>query len=198
MIRKALFARVALAALALVATAGAAWAAESGGKDNLFAGDLGNAVWTVVIFVLVVVVLGRFAWGPLLDGLKAREEFIRDSLAQARDDREAAEKRLAEYTEKLQEARAEATSIVEEGRRDADVLRGKIEEQARAEADKTLARAKREIEIAKQTAIKEIYTTSASLATDAASRIIGKELDAADHERLIDESIEKLGDLEAN
>jgi F-type H+-transporting ATPase subunit b len=174
----------------------AAGHAES--ESNLFAGDLGNAIWTLVIFLLAVFLLGRFAWGPLLSTLQERERFIRDSLAQAKADREAAEARLAEYTHKLEEARAEATEIVDEGRRDGEVVKAKIEGEARAEATKLIERAKREIDVAKKTAIRELYATSARLATEVAARLIKREVKAADHERLIGEAIDDLGRQDLN
>lgn len=172
-----------------------ALAQEHGGEpaaNNPFAGDVGNALWTLVIFGLVVVVLGKFAWGPLLKGLQAREEFIRESLEKARIERETAEIRLREYEERLASARAEATAIVEEGRRDADAVKRRIEEDAKREADKAIERAKREIQIATDTATKELYTLSARLATDLAAKVIGRELNPRDHERLIAEAIEGL------
>ena len=73
-----------------------------------FAGNLGNAVWTLVIFVIVVVVLGKFAWGPILGLLQQREEFIHRSLSDAKRDRDEAEVRLKEYSAKLVSAQAEA------------------------------------------------------------------------------------------
>ncbi len=189
--------RLMLLGLVLVCSAGQALAAE-GGEENLFAGDLGNMIWTLVIFVAVLIVLGKFAWGPLLSSLQERERFIHDSLAQAKDDREAAEARLKEYSDKLDDARAEATAIVEEGRRDAEVVKQRIEDEARAEADRMTERAKREIDIAKQTAIKELYSTSASLATDMAARVLKKQISAEDHERLIAEALDEMGEIETN
>lgn len=171
---------------------------DGGGESNIFAGDVGNVVWTLVIFGLVVFVLGKFAWGPLLEVLQKREEFIRESLESAKQDRDAAESRLKEYEERLNAARTEATSIVEEGRRDAEVLSHRIEEEARSESEKTLARAKREIDIAKTTAISELYELSGKLAVDVASQVIGRELNAADHERLIKDSIAEIGQIESN
>ena len=184
--------------LLLWGVASPALAASGGGESNIFAGDLGNAIWTLVIFVLVLFVLGKYAWGPMLDSLQQREKFIRESLEQAKSDRESAEARLKEYEEKLTAARAEATAIVEEGRKDAHEARHRIEEDARAEADKMVERAKREIQIAQQTAVKELYTTSASLATKAASKIVRQELSPSDHERLIEESIAELERMESN
>ncbi len=181
----------------LLGTAAPAMAA-GGGESNIFAGDLGNAIWTLVVFGLVLFVLGKYAWGPLLETLQQREQFIRESLEKAKADREEAELRLKQYEDKLTAARAEATSIVEEGRRDAEQVRRRIEEQAREEADKMVERAKREISIAQQTAVKELYATSASLATELAGRVLRREVKAEDHERLISESLDELSASESH
>lgn len=192
---------LAVASLAIAAPALAAAEAEGhggGGEMNIFNGDLGNVLWTLVIFGLVLFILGRYAWGPMLQVLQKREDFIRDALESAKNDRDAAEARLAEYEERLTKARAEATAIVEEGRRDADVLRQRIEDDAREEAEKVMQRARREIDIARETAVKELYELSGRLATEIAGRIVKRELGSADHERLIKESIEEIGTREAN
>jgi F-type H+-transporting ATPase subunit b len=189
MIKRALF-------LSGVAMAGAlpALAAETAGEapPSLFAGDLGNSVWTILIFVLVLVVLGKFAWGPILSNLQAREKFIHDALSTAKRDRDAAAAQLREYEERLATARTEATAIVDEGRRDAEVVKRKIEEAAKVEADKMIDRARREIHLATVTATRELYDLSAKLATDLAARVIGRELTAKDHERLIAEAIDGI------
>jgi F0F1-type ATP synthase membrane subunit b/b' len=97
-------------------------AAEETGLSP-FAGNVGNAIWTLAIFLLVLTILGKFAWGPVLALLQEREKFIHKSLADAKRDREEAEARLKEYAAKVQAARAEAGAIVEEARRDAERLR---------------------------------------------------------------------------
>jgi F-type H+-transporting ATPase subunit b len=188
MIKRALF------ALTLLALAVPAMAEEAAGEGapNLFAGDLGNVFWTVLIFALVLVILGKFAWGPILNTLQSRESFIHEALAKAKHDRDAAEARLREYEERLATARAEATAIVEEGRRDADAVRHKIEAAAKVEADKMIERARHEIQLATETATRELYQLSAKLATDMASRVVGRELSAQDHERLIAEAIDGI------
>lgn len=188
------------AALALLAmiVASPAFAAGGGGEENIFSGNLGNAIWTLVIFGVVLFVLGKYAWGPLLDTLQKREQFIHDSLAEAKRDRDEAKAQLEKYSEKLHQARSEATEIVEEGRRDGEVVKARIEEEAREESRKMLERAKREIELAKQTAIKELYTSSATLATEMASRILHKELSAAEKEKLVQRSLDELDQLDTN
>jgi F-type H+-transporting ATPase subunit b len=180
-----------------MAPVASAWAAEEG-DVNLFAGDIGNAIWTLVIFLTVILVLGKFAWGPMLSGLQRREQFIRDSLEQAKQDREAAQAQLEEYNKKLDTATAEALKVVEEGRRDAEVVKERIEEKARSEAEQMVERAKREIDLAKQTAIKELYETSIKLGSDIASRLLEREITAKDHEDLIADSIDHLKELDGN
>ena len=100
-----------------------------------FAGNVGNAIWTLGIFLVVVFVLGKFAWGPVLATLRQREEFIQRSLSDAKHDREQAEARLKEYAAKLQSARAEEEAIIEEARRFAERMREESRSRAKAEAD---------------------------------------------------------------
>jgi F-type H+-transporting ATPase subunit b len=182
----------ALSSLALAWTAAGAETHAPAGEANIFAGDLGNVVWTLVIFGLVLWVLSRYAWGPILSRLQEREGFIRDALSKAKADREAAEAQLKAFEERLAQARAEASKIVDEGRRDGEAVKARIEQQAREESDRMIVRAKREIELARDTAVKDLYTLAGRLATDAASRIIRKELKAEDHERLIAEAIDAM------
>lgn len=187
MIKRALF----LSSVLLV-TALPALAAEAEGEPSLLAGDLGNSFWTLLIFVLVLVILGKYAWGPILKTLQARESFIHEALAKAKADRDAAEARLREYEERLATARAEATAIVEEGRRDAEAVKRKIEEEAKHASDQAIERAKREIQMATDAATKDLYRLSAKLATDLAARVIGRELTSQDHDRLITEAIDGI------
>jgi F-type H+-transporting ATPase subunit b len=189
MIKRAL---IALAGLAMALPALAQEAEHGSEAPSLFAGDLGNSVWTLVIFAIVLVVLGKFAWGPILKSLQAREAFILEALEKAKREREEAELRRKEYEDRLAQARTEATAIVDEGRRDAEVLKNRILEETRAEAEKERERTRREIRIATDTATKELYALAAHLATSMAGRIVGRELNPQDHERLIAESIAEL------
>lgn len=124
-----------------------AWASEAGGHGeaapNLFSGDLGNSFWTLVIFVFVLIVLGKFAWGPILKMLQKREQFISDSLESAKRDRDEAKKMMADYATKLEAAHQEAAAIVEEARRDGEALRRKLHEDAEKEGRELLAGAAR-------------------------------------------------------
>lgn len=173
-------------------------ASEGGGQGGPFEGNIGNALWTLVIFGLVILVLGKFAWKPILGGLQQREDFIRTSLAQAKADREAAEVRLKEYSDKLVSARSEASAIVEEARRDSEALKRRFQEETQEEANRTIERARREIKIAQETAVKELYVLTARLTTDVAGKILEREINSADHDRLIRDSIQALADGKRN
>ena len=158
-----------------------------------FAGNVGNAIWTLAIFLLVVMILGKFAWGPVLALLQEREKFIHKSLADAKRDREEAEARLREYAAKIQTARAEAGAIVEEARRDAERLREDLKQRARTEADTMVQNAERQISLQTQRAIQEIRREAVDLSVAIASKIIQRNLTKEDNQRLIDEAIRQVG-----
>lgn len=176
----------------------AAFAAEhaegGGGAWNPFLdGDFGNFLWTLVTLLVVYWILKRFAWKPLLGALQQREEFIEDTLRTAAEDRDRAEALLREYEAKLATARDEVEAMLDEGRRDVAVMRERDLAQAKEEAQQIVERGRRDIEIAKDTAVKELYDRATRLATAAAGRILERELDPSDHERLVAEAIDRLG-----
>ncbi len=182
------FKRVPAAVLLSFCVAGIAAASEGGGTQNpIESGTLANAIATVITFGVVVLILGKLVWPHVLKALKDRENFIRESLESARRDREEAENRLKEYQTQIANARQEATAIVEEGRRDAEVLRRKTQDDAKKEADAIMVRAKREIGIARDTAVMDLYSVSGRLAADLAVKILQKELDPSAHDRMIQE-----------
>ena len=167
-------------------------AAEQGAALSPFAGNLGNAIWTLAIFVIVVVVLGKFAWGPILSLLQERENFIHKALSDAKHDREQAEANRRDYTAKLQAAHAEAAALVEEARRDAERLREEIRQKARTEAENTLANAQRQIQLETSRALEQIRREAVDLSVMIASKIIQRNLTKEDNERLIDEALKQV------
>jgi len=168
------------------------------GSPSVFAGNLGNAVWTLAIFLALLFVLGRYAWGPLLQGLQNRERFIRDSLEQARDERDKAHALLADYESKLAEARGEVEEILAEARRDGVVVRQREEQRAKEEAEKMIARARREIDIATETAVKDLYAKASRLSVVVAEKILQRELKPQDHARLIDDAVRSFEGRQPN
>ena len=190
-----------LALTGALATAFSALGAEHGDETNIFNADIGNFVFTLIIFGTLLFILGKFAWKPLLNVLNEREKLLRESLERAQQQRRDAEKLLADYQAQLAKARDEATAIVAEGRRDAEVLRRKLQEQARQEADEVLARARREIQLATDSARKLLHDEVADLAVRVAGRVLRKELSPADHRALVAESLKEMqagGEMKLN
>lgn len=181
---------VIVAALAL--TALPLHAAEEGAALSPFAGDIGNAIWTLAIFLIVVVVLGKFAWGPILGLLQQREEFIHKALSDAKRDRDEAEARLKEYGAKLQSAHVESAAIVEDARRDAERLREEVRQRAKGEAEKLIANAQRQIQLETGRALEQIRREAVDLSVMIASKIIQRNLNKEDNERLIDEALKQV------
>ena len=157
-----------------------------------FAGNVGNAVWTLVIFVLVVILLGKFAWGPVLGLLKQREEFIHKSLSDAKHDRDEAEARLKEYAAKLQSAQREAIGIVEEARRDAERLREELRERARIEADTMIKNAERQVQLETSRALQQIRKEAVDLSVTIASKLLQRNISKDDNQKLIDEALSQM------
>jgi F-type H+-transporting ATPase subunit b len=180
------------ASLAILASVPALAAEAQEQEPSIFAGNLGNVIVTLIIFGLVITVLGKLAWRPLLTVLNERERSIRESLETARRERQAAEEVLARYQTQLEKAREEAGAIVEEGRRDGEAVRRRIHDEARGQANEIIERARREIRLATDAALKELYDHTADLAVKLAGGIIRKELSAEDHRRLVAESLDRM------
>jgi F-type H+-transporting ATPase subunit b len=168
---------------------------SSGGPLD-FQTDL--ALWTGVIFVVLFAVLWRYAWGPIARGLDSRERMIADQIAQAERSNEEARRLLADYQQKLAGSQDEVRAIVEQGRREAEQSGRELLEHARGEAKREQEKALREIDQAKDGALKELAERSATLAVDLAGKILGARLKSEDHSRLIAQALanfptEKVG-----
>jgi F-type H+-transporting ATPase subunit b len=162
-------------------------AAEALNPLESFKRDL--AIWTGVIFLLLLFVLSKYAWGPIADGLAKRENRIHEDLAAAQRSNEEAKRLLEDYQRKLAATGDEVRQMIETGRREAERAGAEIVEKAkqaaRAERDRSLA----EIEQATQSAVKELADRSADLAVQLAGRIVGSTLDRTAHNRLIEQAL---------
>jgi F-type H+-transporting ATPase subunit b len=158
------------------------------------------AIWTFLVFLVLLAVLWKFAWGPIAAALDLREQKIADNIAAAEQCNEEAKKLLADYEAKLAAARDEVRGILDEARRDAEHAGQEIVAKARADAMTEIERGKHEIETATSQALKELAETSANLAVDLAGRIVSAKLNAADHTRLIEEALASFpkGDHQRN
>ncbi len=167
-------------------------AAQEAGGESLFSVNLGLMAWTVVIFLVLLLVLWKFAWGPILGAVESREENIRDALDEAARRQEEARELAEEQRSRLQQARREAQEIISEGREAGQKVRREIEEDAREESQRMLERARREIGREKDAALDEIRRESVDLALAAASRLIQQKLDAEEDRELV---LDYLDDL---
>lgn len=167
---------------------------HAGAPANIFAGGLGNALWTTVIFGIVVYILGSRAWPQMMGLIAERERSIRESLESARRNRDEAEQLLNDYKRQINKAREEATAIVDEGRRDGEIVREQIQHDARDEANRIVARAKQEIQLATDAAVRHLYDESASLATHMAGNLLRHQLQLSpeDHRALVQRSLEEM------
>lgn len=174
------------------AIAAAAEHVAEGEQPGLFSGDLGNVFWTLLIFVGLLVVLGKYAWRPMLDALNRREQFIRQTLETAEKDRAEAERMMAEYRHMMARSKQEAQALIDQGRQDAETVRQRLHQQAQVESEQMIARARQEIQLAKQSALQDLQNVAADLSVNVASKIIQRNLSGADQQRLVEESLKQL------
>jgi F-type H+-transporting ATPase subunit b len=178
-----------LAALALTPSMLAA--AEDG--PGLVDVNLGLSLWTVVIFLALLFMLRRFAWGPILGMVEAREDRIQTALDESAAARDEARKLLEEHKAQLADARRQAGEIVAEGKAAGDRVRKDIEEKARDEAQQILESARREIARERDRAIAELRKESVDLALAAASKLMEEKMDAPRDRELVMEYLSDLG-----
>ena len=153
-------------------------------------GDL--AVWTLLVFLIVLAVLWKTAWKPILAGLKKREDQIAENIAAAQRQHDEARRLLEQYERKLSGAASQVREIMEEARRDAEHTQQEIIARARAEAQTEKNRTLVEIDTARQQALKDIAEKSTDMAIDLAGRIVRAKLSPADHRELIQEAVGRL------
>lgn len=169
---------------------GAAEAAHA--SPNLFSVDPGLLIWTIITFVIVLVVLRLVAWKPLMASLAERQRNIEGAIEEAQKLKAEAESLLARYQSTLHQAKDEARTILDEARRDAHRMQEEIRAAAHKEAGEFKDRAQREIELQKDSAVQEIWDLAGNLSTELASRILGRSLDASDQDRLVKELIDEM------
>ncbi len=155
----------------------------------------GLIFWTIVTFVVLVLVLGKTAWGPLIQLLDEREQKIRESLEKAEIAQKQADEAISKQEELLAEARDEAQEIIARSKKMAEGLKEDIISKAKAEADSMLERAKREITLEREKAVDELRRLAVDLSITATKKVIGKALTEKDHEKIVSESLQEMGDL---
>jgi F-type H+-transporting ATPase subunit b len=151
-----------------------------------------TALWALVVFVGLAAVLYFKAWGPILEGLKKREDTIRSSLEEARHTRDEMARIQAQFQKELADAHQQIPKLMEEARKDAELLSNEMRAKAVADISAERERLRREVEIAKDQAIKELWEQAAQLATLISAKAIGRALTEDDHRRLLDEALNEM------
>ena len=173
----------------LLAQHGAADAAESPGVFSL---NLGTGFWTVVIFLVLLAVLAKFAFPPILGYAEAREKRIQQNLDDAQRAREEAAALIEEHKRQLAEARQEAQQIMAESRQAAERMRQELLERTRSEQEEVVARASQDIERERARAVDSVRREAVDLAIAAAGRILHQRLGGEEDRRLVNEYLDSV------
>lgn len=153
-----------------------------------------DSLFSLIMFIILLLLLRKFAWGPIMNMMKQREEHIANEIDTAEKNRKEAEKYLQQQKEEIERARKEAQQIIETARKTSEVQGEEILSSARAEAERVKADALAEIEREKEMAIKELREQVGTLSVMIATKIIEKELDEKEQEKLIEEYVKEAGE----
>ena len=159
--------------------------------------DPGLFVWTILTFLVLLGVLAKFAWNPLLKMLKDREELIRSSLDDAEKARTELERLNSEGEDIVNKARSEAQTILAEGKAAASKLKDETLNAAKDQAKSILTEAEKQIRVEKDKAIEEIKSEVVDLSLSVAAKLIKKNISREDNQALIDESLKNVTKYEA-
>ena len=154
--------------------------------------DPGLFIWTILTFLVLLTLLAKFAWGPLLQALESRQDSIRKSLDDAHKAEQELERLHQESAQIIRQARVEADGIITRSRGDAERLREEMRQKARGEADAIVKNAERQIQLETTRALQQIRTEAVDLSVMIASKIIQRNLSKEDNERLIDEALRQV------
>ncbi len=147
--------------------------------------DPGLFLWTILTFLVLVTLLARFAWRPLLQALDSRQELIRKSLDDAQQAKQELERLQHESAQIIRQARIDAEAVVAQSRSDAAKLREEMRQKAKAEADGIVRNAERQIQLETQRALQQIRQEAVDLSVMIASKILRRNLTKEDNEKLI-------------
>jgi F-type H+-transporting ATPase subunit b len=161
-------------------------------KKSVFGWSIDLAIWTAVVFLVMLLLLWKFAWGPMLQGLEAREKSIHSAVEDAKAAREEAQRLQAQMQAEMAKAGEQARALVEEATKRAAEKEAEMLAEAKATINAERERARRELDLARDQALQEISTRAADLSTAVSSKVLRRELNEDDHRRLIAEALDDL------
>lgn len=154
--------------------------------------DPGLFIWTIVTFLVLLTLLAKFAWRPLLQALESRHALIKKSLDDAQQAKQELERLQQESAQIIKAARVEAEGIVSRSRSDGERLREELKQKARSDAEGIVRNAERQIQLETARAVQQIRREAVDLSVMIASKIIGRNLSKADNESLIEEALKQI------
>ncbi|ANZ99388.1 MULTISPECIES: F0F1 ATP synthase subunit B [Carnobacterium] len=154
----------------------------------------GDTIFVLLAFLLLLLVLKKFAWKPLMGIMEERERQISKNIDSAENSRIEANRLAVEGKEKMDETRNEALTILNNARENGERIKRDMLEKAKEDAERIKAEAQLDIEMEKQKAIESVKSDVSQLSMEIAAKLIGKELTSEGHAALIDEYIEGLAD----
>ncbi|AVX19546.1 MAG: F0F1 ATP synthase subunit B [Bacillota bacterium] len=157
--------------------------------------NLSTFVWSFINFFVLLAILNKLLYKPMLQMLEERKKTISESMQQAEQARAEAERIKQEYAEQLAQAKKESQEIIARAERMGEEMREELVRNARAEADKALKAAQEEIAREKAKAVAQLRAEVANLAVLAAGKVVGKSITVEDHEKMVKEFIDEVGDL---
>src|SRR2546426_11252521 len=160
--------------------------------SSLVIPETGTILWTIITFAILAFLLGKFAWKPLLMTLQERERTIREALDQAQKLRAEAEEAQRRNQETLTQARRETAAIIEQGKREAEMLRAEILARARGEAHELVEAGKRQVQFEQKQAMEELRRHVADLAIQAAERLLARSPPDTQQPELLDDHLPGL------
>jgi F-type H+-transporting ATPase subunit b len=166
--------------------------AEDQSSNFLVSPNVGLMIWTLLAFIVALLVLRKYAWPAITSALDKRQRAIEESIDVAERTRGEAQQLLQEYRDRLREARAQADDIVARARKAGEELQHDSTEAARAKREELMEQAKKDIESETRRAIQEIRAEVADLTVMATEKVTRKTLDEADQRRLVEEALNEL------
>jgi F-type H+-transporting ATPase subunit b len=148
--------------------------------------------WTAITFGLLIIVLGKFAWGPILGMIETREKTISDALESAKKERLAAEAAAAEMKASLQKARDESAELMRRNQQEVAAAKQELMAAARKESENLLEQARKTIGEEKRQAMIELRSQAVDIAIDAANRLVQMNMDQAKQKALVEDYLKQL------
>ncbi len=154
--------------------------------------DPGLFIWTILTFLVLVALLAKFAWRPLLEALESRQQGIRKALDDAQTAKQELERLGQESAQVIRKARVEAEAILTQSRADGERLREEIRQKAKSEAEGILKNAERQIQLETGRAIQQIRAEAVDLSVSIASKILQRNISKEDNDRLIADALKQV------